>query len=72
MRSADIAPMLAFTLERLGAGRTATVELPAVNVTAQRLLWGAGFQLAGPVGLIGSSRPFGRFDRYVLAGNVLL
>jgi hypothetical protein len=72
LRCADVAAMLAFALAERGAGKAATVEVPGPNLAAQRLLWGAGFQLAGPVGLIGAARPFGHFDRYLLAGNVLM
>jgi GNAT superfamily N-acetyltransferase len=71
-RSADIAAALAFALLARGAGERATVDVPGPNLMAQRLLWRAGFRLTGPVGLLGAARAFGRFDRYVLAGNVLL
>ena len=72
LRPSDIPAMLAFALAAQGAGKSATVEVPGANLAAQRMLWTAGFRLAGPVGLIGASRPFGHFDRYLLAGNVLM
>lgn len=72
LRSSDIAPILAFAVDQQGEGQTATVTVPGANLVAQRLLWRAGFRLDGPVGLLGSSRPFGHLDRYLLAGNVLM
>lgn len=71
-RSADIAAALALALLARGAGERATVDVPGPNLVAQRLLWRAGFRMSGPVGLLGAARPFGRLDRYVFAGNVLL
>lgn len=50
----------------------ALLMVPGVNLEAQRLLWGAGFSFDGPAGLLCASRPFGRFDRYVLAGDCLM
>ena len=41
-------------------------------MAAQRLLWEAGFTFHGATGLLCASRPFGRFDRYLLAGDCLL
>lgn len=72
LRRADVAPMLAFALVEHGVGRVAGVEVPGPNLASQRLLWGAGFRMAGPVGLLGAARPFGRFDRYLMAGNALM
>ena len=72
LRASDVAAMLAFALVEHGPGLSATVEVPGANLAAQRLLWGAGFRLAGPVGLLGAPRPFGHLDRYLLAGNVLM
>jgi hypothetical protein len=34
---------------------------------AQRAFWGAGLRFSGTPGLLLSSRPFGRLDRYVAA-----
>jgi len=52
--------------------KEAVLMVPGVNLEAQRLLWQAGFALDGPAGLLCASRPFGRFDRYVLAGDCLM
>jgi ribosomal protein S18 acetylase RimI-like enzyme len=71
-RSGDMAAVLAFALLERGVGETVTVQVPAPNLVAQRLLWGAGLRMSGPVGLLGTARPFGHFDRYVFAGNVLM
>jgi GNAT superfamily N-acetyltransferase len=50
----------------------ATVVVPGPNLAAQRLLWGAGFAFEGATGLLCASRPFARFDRYVLAGDSIM
>jgi hypothetical protein len=50
----------------------AVLMVPGVNLRAQRLLWRAGFAFDSPAGLLCASRPFGRFDRYVLAGDCLM
>ncbi len=71
-RSGDMAAALAFALLEQGVGETVTVQVPGPNLVAQRLLWGTGFRMSGPVGLLGAARPFGHFDRYVFAGNVLM
>ena len=42
------------------------------NLSAQRLLWRSGFSFEGATGLFGCSQPFGRFDRYLLAGDALM
>jgi GNAT superfamily N-acetyltransferase len=51
---------------------TATVAVPGHNTSAQRLLWQAGFGFEGATGLFGCTRPFGRFDRYLFAGDALM
>jgi GNAT superfamily N-acetyltransferase len=51
---------------------TATLTVPGVNLGAQRMLWQAGFAFDGAAALLCASRPFGRFDRYLLAGDALL
>ena len=51
---------------------TATVVVPGHNLSAQRLLWRSGFSFEGATGLFDCSRPFGRFDRYLLAGDALM
>ena len=71
-RSGDFAAALAFALLEQGVGETVTVQVPGPNLAAQRLLWGAGLRMSGPVGLLGAAHPFGHFDRYVFAGNVLM
>ena len=71
-RRGDMAAALAFALLEQGVGETVTVQVPGPNLVAQRLLWGAGFHMSGPVGLLGAARPFGHFDRYLFAGNVLM
>ena len=74
LRAADQAAVLRLALSELAhRGPTAaTVAVPGPNVAAQRLLWQAGFSFAGATGLLCSSRPFGRFDRYLLAGDCLM
>ena len=74
LRGADLAPVVAFALAKLAA-RGATqggVMVAGASLGVQRLLWGAGYQFHGATGLLGASRPFGRFDRYVFAGNALM
>jgi hypothetical protein len=46
--------------------------VPGPNQHAQRLLWQAGFRFEDAAGLLCASRPFGRFDRYILAGDCLM
>ncbi|HTX69102.1 MAG TPA: GNAT family N-acetyltransferase [Thermoleophilia bacterium] len=72
LQAPDAAAILGFALAQLGVGEEATVMVPGANQMAQQLLWGAGFGLAGPVGLLGVSEPFGQFDRYIFAGNSLM
>ena len=50
----------------------AVLMVPGINLHAQRLLWQAGFAFDEAAGLLCASRPFGRFDRYVLAGDCLM
>jgi len=69
---ADVRPALGFMLARLEGAPRVRVMTPAPNTEAQRLLWGCGFTFSGVVGLLGVSRPFGCFDRYLPAGNALL
>lgn len=74
LRAHDQEPVLRFALAQLallGIER-ATVAVPGPNVVAQRLLWQAGFAFPAPTGLLCTSRPFGRFDRYLLAGDCLM
>jgi GNAT superfamily N-acetyltransferase len=74
LRPQDQSVVLRYCLAELAArGRKeAVLMVPGVNLEAQRLLWQAGFALDGPAGLLCASRPFGRFDRYVLAGDCLM
>ncbi len=56
------------------AGKTAgTIELhvPGINMTALSALLGGGFSIDRVLQFM-SSRPFGRFDRYVSSGGTLL
>ncbi len=48
----------------LGAGRL-TLEVPSVNDVAVRHLMSRGFQLDPWLNVLMSSRPFGRFDRFI-------
>jgi GNAT superfamily N-acetyltransferase len=69
----DVRPALAWLLGQVeNDAERVLVTVPGPNVEAQRLLWGCGFTFRGVVALLGSSRPFGHFDRYTLAGDVLL
>ena len=74
LRGADLAPVVTFALAELAAhGATeGGVMVAGPNLGVQRLLWDAGFQFHGATGLLGASRPFGRLDRYVFAGNALM
>jgi len=74
LRAEDQEAVLGFALARAAehGATTATVMVPGQNVHAQRLLWRSGFGLEGATGLFGCSRPFGRFDRYLFAGNALM
>lgn len=73
-RPQDQGVVLRYCLAELAArGRKhAVLMVPGVNLHAQRLLWRAGFAFDGAAGLLCASRPFGRFDRYVLAGDCLM
>lgn len=74
LRPSDIAPVVAFALGRLAATGAASggVMVPGCNLAVQRMLWDGGFQFHGATGLLGATRPFGRLDRYVFAGNALM
>jgi GNAT superfamily N-acetyltransferase len=75
LRAADQEPVLRFALAELAArrpGERALVIVPGPNLQAQRLLWQAGFRFEDSAGLLCASRPFGRFDRYLLAGDCLM
>jgi len=67
-------PVLGFLLAQAAerGAATATVVVPGHNLRAQRLLWQAGFGFEGATGLFGCTRPFGRFDRYLFAGDALM
>ena len=74
LRPQDQPAVLRFALAELAARGVAqaTVAVPGPNITAQRLLWEAGFTFPAATGLLCASRPFGHFDRYLLAGDCLL
>ena len=75
LRAADQDPVLRFILADLAArrpGEQALVMVPGPNQHAQQLLWQAGFRFEDSAGLLCASRPFGRFDRYLLAGDCLM
>ena len=74
LRAADQPAVLRFALAELAArgASQATVAVPGLNIAAQRVLWQAGFSFSGATGLLCASRPFGRFDRYLLAGDCLM
>ena len=74
LRGSDIAPVVAFALARLAAtgAPQGGVMVPGSALTVQRMLWAADFRFHGATALLGATRPFGRFDRYVFAGNALM
>ncbi len=75
LRPQDQGAALSFALAESAArrpGEPALVMVPAANQYAQRLLWRAGFTFEGATALLCASRPFGRFDRYLLAGDCLM
>lgn len=74
LRARDSETIVRFVLAELaGQGATgACLYVPGANLRVQRLLWAAGFGFEGSAGLLGASRPFGRFDRYVFAGDALM
>jgi ribosomal protein S18 acetylase RimI-like enzyme len=74
LRAKDQQAVLRFALAELAArgAEGATVIVPGPNITAQRLLWRAGFTFTGAAGLLCASRPFGHFDRYLLSGDCLM
>jgi len=74
LRPGDQAAALRFVVAELAARgqERATVVVPGPNLTAQRVLWESGFAFEGVTGLVCASRPFARFDRYVLAGDSIM
>jgi ribosomal protein S18 acetylase RimI-like enzyme len=74
LRAQDQPLLLRFALAELASRgvERATVIVPGPNFAAQRLLWGTGFSFTGASGLLCASRPFGRFDRYLLSGDALM
>lgn len=74
LRTADQPAVLRYALSQLHerGDRAATVTVPGPNVAAQGVLWRAGFRFDAATGLLCASRAFGRFDRYLLAGDILL
>lgn len=74
LRAGDQEAVLRFVLARLadrGVARAA-VTVPGPNLAAQGVLWRAGFAFEGATGLWCGSRPFGRLDRYLSAGDCLM
>jgi GNAT superfamily N-acetyltransferase len=74
LRPGDQAEVLRFVVAELAARcrELATVVVPGPNLVAQRVLWEAGFAFEGATGLLCASRPFARFDRYLLAGDAIM
>jgi GNAT superfamily N-acetyltransferase len=74
LRAPDIVAVVAFALGELAATGVTEggVMVAGANLAVQRLLWEAGFQFHGATALLGATRPFGRLDRYVFAGNALM
>ena len=74
LRAEDQEAVLGFLLAQAAAGgaAAATVAVPGHNASAQRLLWQTGFGFEGATALFGCTRPFGRFDRYLFAGDALM
>ncbi len=74
IRAEDQTAMLRLALVDLAfrGVELSTVVVPGPNITAQRLFWDAGFSFSGAARLLCMSRPFGRFDRYLLAGDALM
>jgi len=74
LHSRDQAAVLRFVVAELSARgqEQATVVVPGPNLVAQRVLWEAGFAFEEATGLLCASRPFARFDRYVLAGDSIM
>ncbi len=74
LRPGDHAAALGFAVAELAerGQERATIVVPGPNLTAQRVLWQAGFAFEGVTGLVCASRPFARFDRYVLAGDSIM
>jgi GNAT superfamily N-acetyltransferase len=70
VRERDVEAITAFGIAELS--RREAVDKVRAGVTgrcegAQRAFWGAGLRFSGTPGLLLSSRPFGRLDRYVAA-----
>jgi GNAT superfamily N-acetyltransferase len=54
-----------------GADDRVEIQIPGINMSALTALFGVGFKI-DHVGQFMSSRPFGRFDRYLPSGGTLL
>jgi GNAT superfamily N-acetyltransferase len=52
--------------------QTVQAAVPGPNVHAQRVFWQAGLVFENPSGLLLMSRPYGRFDRYVVGSYGLM
>jgi GNAT superfamily N-acetyltransferase len=70
VRTRDMEAITAYGIALLAARGVADKVRAGVtgrNEGAQRAFWGAGLRFSGTPGLLLSSRPFGRLDRYVAA-----
>jgi hypothetical protein len=74
LRPANMTLLMQHALAELAAHKPETVRasVPGHNLTAQRTLWQAGLVFENPSGLLLMSRPFGRFDRYVVGSYGLM
>lgn len=74
LRPADMTVLMGHGLGTLAKHGTESVSVavPGPNVGAQRVLWEAGLVFENPSGLLLMSRPFGRFDRYVVGSYGLM
>lgn len=74
LRPADMSVLMRHGLATLAEHGTesVSVSVPGPNVSAQRVLWESGLVFENPSGLLLMSRPFGRFDRYVVGSYGLM
>ncbi len=73
-RAGDMALLVRFALATLGERNVESVSaaVPGPNAEAQRVLLQAGLVFEACPGLLLASRPFGRFDRYLIASYGLM
>jgi GNAT superfamily N-acetyltransferase len=74
LRPAHMPLLMRHALAELAPLEPETVQaaVPGPNVQAQRILWQAGLVFENPSGLLLMSRPYGRFDRYVVGSYGLM